>query len=85
MCVWLAFCCGLGQGSPFLSEDLIRAGVRHAACALVFKTTLSSVDNVALLDADVVCISKYVPSLVFLLMTPIDSDQVLQLSSELSA
>ena len=39
----------------------------------------------ALLDADVVCISKYVPSLVFLLMMPIDSDQVLQLSSELSA
>ena len=48
------------QGSPFLSEDLVRAGVRHAACAVVFKTTLRNVDNVALLDADVVCISKYV-------------------------
>ena len=55
--LWIVYADTL-QGSPFLSEDLIRAGVRHASCAVVFKTTLRSVDNVALLDADVVCISK---------------------------
>ena len=48
-----------GQGSPFVSEDLVRAGVRHAASALVFKQSLCSVDNAALLDADMVCIYRW--------------------------
>lgn len=49
------------QGSPFVSDDLLRAGVRHASHALVFKRSLRGVDNVSLLDADMVCIYKWVP------------------------
>ncbi len=52
--------CWCDQGSPFVSDDLIRAGVRHASSALVFKQSLCSVDNVALLDADMVCIYRCV-------------------------
>ena len=42
-----------------MSEDLVRAGVRRAASALVFKQSLCSVDNAALLDADMVCVYRY--------------------------
>ena len=52
---------GAMQGSPFVSDDLLRAGVRHASHALVFKRSLRGVDNVSLLDADMVCIYKWVP------------------------
>ena len=52
---------GTMQGSPFVSDDLLRAGVRHASHALVFKRSLRGVDNVSLLDADMVCIYKWVP------------------------
>ncbi len=49
-----------------MSDDLIRAGVRHASSALVFKQSLCSVDNVALLDADMVCIYRCVKLLMVL-------------------
>ena len=53
----LALC---GQGSPFVSADLIRAGVGSAASAMVFKQRLGSDSEVSLVDADVVCIYRFV-------------------------
>ena len=47
------------QGSPFVSADLIRAGVPNATAAIVFKQRLGSEAEVSLVDADVVCIYRY--------------------------